>query len=83
MLATNIEGKDYSLPKPWTTRGVGTMDHLLWGRSLSGALSYEKHLYTLTTPNSFRYTNRTDSPMDQFFTPEQMQLPYLKYRRVK
>lgn len=83
MLATNIEGKDYSLPKPWTTRGVGTMDHLLWGRSLSGALSYEKHLYTLTTPNSFRYTNRTDSPMDQFFTPEQMHLPYLKYRRVR
>lgn len=78
MLATDIERKDYSLPKPHTKHGVGTMDHLLWGRSLSAALAYEKQGYILNSPNSFRYTNRPDSPMDEFFTPEQMDLEYYR-----
>ena len=41
MLGTDIVNKDFSLPKPHTGHGVGTMDQLIWGRSLSGALSYE------------------------------------------
>ena len=42
MLGTDIVNKDFSLPKPHTGHGVGTMDQLIWGRSLSGALSYRK-----------------------------------------
>lgn len=78
MLAVDVNGKDYSLPKPWTKHGVGTMDHLLRGRSLSAALAYEKQGLTLSSPSSFRYTNRTDSPMDEFFTPQDMDLEYHK-----
>ena len=76
MLGTDIVNKDFSLPKPHTGHGVGTMDQLIWGRSLSGALSYEKQGRTLASPNSYIHTNRSDCPMDEFFVPEQMNLEY-------
>lgn len=76
MLGTDIVNKDFSLPKPHTGHGVGTMDQLIWGRSLSGALSYEKQGRTLASPNSYIHTNRSDCPMDEFFVPEQMDLEY-------
>ena len=77
MLATDVSKKDYSLPKPWTKHGVGTMEHLIKGRSLSGALAYEKQGDTLMSTYSFTRKNRTDHPMDELFTPEQMRLEYL------
>lgn len=79
MMCTDPSKKDYSLPKPHTNHAVGTMDHLLIGRSLSAALLYEKQTQILSSVDSFYYTNRTDSPMDELFVPNQMDL---KYRKV-
>ena len=77
MLCTDIQGKDYSLPKPWTKHGVGTMDHIITGRCLSAALAYEKQGDTLLSPHSFSIRNRPDSPMAEFFVPDKMKLDYL------
>lgn len=76
MLGTDIENKDYSLPKPHTKHGLGSMDKLLQGRSLSAALAYERQGSLFNSPQSYKYTNRQDSPMDEFFVPEQMDLEY-------
>lgn len=78
MLCTDISNKDYSMPKPWTKRGVGIMDHVIKGRSLSAALAYENQAETLISPYAFSITNRTDSPMDEFFVPDKINLDYLK-----
>lgn len=80
ILAVDVEGKDYSLPKPHTRHAVGTMDTLLQGRSISAALAYEKQGRTLSSPNSFKYINRPPSPFDEMFVPDLMDLEYTKMK---
>lgn len=77
MLCVDVEGRDYSLPKPWTKHSVGNLDSIVLSRSLSAAYSYEKQATTILNPLSFLLNNRMDSPMDEFFAPDKMPLEYL------
>lgn len=72
IMAVDDEHHDYSLPKPHTTRSVSNMDNLIYGRSLSASYSYERQNRTIASPESFYYTNRPDSPMDEFFVPNEL-----------
>lgn len=65
----NAINHDYSLPKPWTNKGVGTMKDTMISRSLSGALAYENHENLVKLPSNFVYTNRPDNVFDWMVTP--------------
>jgi len=68
MIVSATEG-DYSLPKPWTSSGVGVKQMLLTERSLSATMSYERHRETLINPASYVRTNRMDHVMDVMVVP--------------
>lgn len=78
VMGVDLVNKDYSLPKPWTRYAVGDMDRSIAYRSLSTAYSYERQANHMSDPNSFITKNRMDSPFDEFFTPDQMELDYRK-----
>lgn len=61
---------DYSLPKPWTSSGVGVKQTLLTERSLGPTMGYERHRDVLKNPTSFTRTNRPDHGMDCLLIPQ-------------
>lgn len=69
MIVSADEG-DYSLPKPWTTAGVGVKQMLLTNRSLSATMSYERHRDTLINPASYTKINRMDHVFDAMVLPK-------------
>lgn len=79
MMCVDVENKDYSLPKPWTKHGIGTLKHIMKGRSVAAGLSHEEQADIMVSPATFRYTNRQDHAMDEMYVPEQMDLQYLKH----
>lgn len=68
MIVSATEG-DYSLPKPWTSSGVGVKQMLLTERSLSATMGYERHRDALINPGSYTRTNRMDHVMDAMILP--------------
>ena len=77
MIVSATEG-DYSLPKPWTSSGVGVKQMLLTERSLSATMSYERHRETLINPASYVRTNRMDHVMDVMVVPSVLNKSYAK-----
>jgi len=71
MIVSAEEG-DYSLPKPWTNRGLGVMSLTMAYRSLSAAMAYESHREMITSPISYIVTNRPDHPMDGILCPAEV-----------
>ena len=71
-MIVSAEKGDYSLPKPWTERGLGVMSKSMAYRSLSAAMAYEKHHEVITSPISFIHTNRPDHPMDGILCPAEV-----------
>jgi len=71
MIVSAEEG-DYSLPKPWTQRGLGVMSMTMAYRSLSAAMAYEGHREMITSPISYIHTNRPDHPMDGILCPAEV-----------
>lgn len=69
-MIVSAQDNDYSLPKPWTDKGVGILKDTITRRSLSGALAYERQADTLTDPISFLCTNRPDGMYDPLFLPQ-------------
>lgn len=61
---------DYSLPKPWTSNGVGVKQTLLTERSLGPTMGYERHRDVLKNPTSYTRTNRPDHGMDILLIPQ-------------
>lgn len=68
-MIVSAEDGDYSLPKPWTQRGLGVMSMTMAYRSLSAAMAYEGHREMITSPISYIHTNRPDHPMDGILCP--------------
>lgn len=69
MIVSATEG-DYSLPKPWTSSGVGVKQMLLTERSLAATMGYERHRDALINPGSYTRTNRMDHLMDVMVVPQ-------------
>jgi hypothetical protein len=71
MIVSAEEG-DYSLPKPWTSRGLGVMSMSMAYRSMAAAMAYENHRDMITSPLSYIHTNRPDHPMDGILCPSEV-----------
>ncbi|MBB5409358.1 hypothetical protein HDG34_003299 [Paraburkholderia sp. HC6.4b] len=74
-MIVSAETLDYSLPKPWTTAGLGVMSLSMKHRSLSAAMAFEHHREVLTDPVSFIHTRRMDHPFDVFLSPREILQP--------
>ncbi len=72
MVVSATEG-NYSLPKPWTTSGMGVMKLIMENRSLSATMAYERQTNTVLSPNSYLMTNRPDHIFDSLICPSEMQ----------
>lgn len=72
MVVSATEG-NYSLPKPWTTSGMGVMKLIMENRSLSATMAYERQTGTVLSPNSYLMTNRPDHIFDSLICPSEMQ----------
>lgn len=78
IMITSAEKEDYSLPKPWTERGLGVMKRTMSRRSLSSAMAFEGHKDVITDPTSFNLTNRPDHPFDAILMPAILNDPDLR-----
>lgn len=63
---------DYSLPKPWTTSGLGVMRMLLSNRSMAPAMAYERHKDSIVSPSNYINTNRPDHIFDSLILPNEV-----------
>lgn len=63
---------DYSLPKPWTTSGIGVMRLLLNNRSLAASMAYERHKDLIVEPSNYTNTNRPNHPFDSLISPQEV-----------
>lgn len=70
-MITSAEACDYSLPKPWTTSGVGVMKKTMSSRSASAAMAYENHVRVITDPASFVLKNRPEHVFDAILMPRE------------
>ncbi|BAQ02736.2 hypothetical protein [Ralstonia phage RSL2] len=61
---------DYSLPKPWSKRGIGVMSRAMAMRSLGSTMAFEKHTIIFSSVESFIVKNRPDHPFDAILNPE-------------
>lgn len=68
-MIVSAENSDYSLPKPWTDRGLGVMRSSMANRSLSTAMAYEGHREILVNPSSYINVNRVEHPFDGLLMP--------------
>lgn len=68
----SAESCNYSLPKPWTTGGVGVMKKTMSFRSLSGAMAFENHVRVILNPDSFALTNRVEHVFDALLMPREI-----------
>ncbi|EKD89527.1 MAG: hypothetical protein ACD_33C00046G0008 [uncultured bacterium] len=64
-MVVSAEDGNYTLPKNWSTNGLGIMRLSMANRSLSAAMAYEGHREVIVNPNSFINTNRTEHPFDK------------------
>ena len=71
MIVSALNG-DYSLPKPWTDKGLGITSLTIPRRSLSAAYAYEYHRQTIVNAASFFDENRESHVMDAFICPQEV-----------
>jgi hypothetical protein len=69
-MIVSAANNNYSLPKPWTDKGIGVMRMLLSNRSLSATFAYENHRDNLINPSSYVNGNRMDNLFDVLAMPE-------------
>jgi hypothetical protein len=74
-MIVSAENRDYSLPKPGMTAGLGVMSQSMKHRSLSAAMAFEHHREVLTDPVSFLHKRRMDHPFDVFLMPRETLQP--------
>ena len=71
MVVSATQG-DYSLPKPWTTSGLGVMRLLLNNRSVAPVMAYERHKNCIISPSNYINTNRFDHPFDSILIADKI-----------
>ena len=75
-MIVSASGYDYSLPKPWTTQGLGVMRNTMNYRSLSAQMSFEYHHKALVSPDNFMLKNRPDHLFDMILMPREVSSVY-------
>lgn len=68
----SLEHQDYSLPKPWTSSGIGVMSESMKMRSLTATFAFKGHRDVIINPLSYVVTNRPDHPMDAIVLPSEV-----------
>lgn len=63
---------DYSLPKPWTTSGVGVMRKIFQNRSIGPLMGFQNHVNTFVSGESYVLTNRMDHITDGLILPNEV-----------
>ncbi len=63
---------DYSLPKPWTSSGIGVMRLLLNNRSIAPAMAFERHKDSISAPSNYINTNRPAHIFDSLILPNEV-----------
>lgn len=71
-MIVSAKNYDYSLPKPWTSSGVGVMRNTMKYRSLASQMAYQGHHETIMSPTSYLLTNRVDHPFDAILMPREV-----------
>jgi hypothetical protein len=71
-MIVSAANNDYSLPKPWTDRGLGVMRTIMFNRSGAPYMAYERHKDFLLSPTSYTLDNRPDHPMDAGLMPKEV-----------
>lgn len=71
-MIVSMKNKDYSLPKPWTDKGMGIMKTTMAGRSLGAAMAYQEQNKLLVNTESFTETNRPDHIFDYMLLPQEV-----------
>lgn len=73
MAVSPVRG-DYSLPKSYTTAGVGVKQGLLKNRSVSATMAYQGHREAIISPANYisENQNRMDHPIDGVIMPAQV-----------
>ena len=66
----NRNNPDYSLPKPWTRKGIGVLKEIMPYRSLGAAMAYQEQNELLMNPDTFLITNRPDHVFDYMLLPQ-------------
>lgn len=79
-MIVSAEACNYSLPKPWTTGGVGVMKKTMSFRSLSAAMAFENHVRVIVNPDSFALTNRVEHVFDAILMPRETNAYSIRYR---
>lgn len=64
MMVRSSVQRDYRLPKPGISGVFEKYTRLMQGRSLAGAMAYEKQHEPLNNPSSFQNVERNDHPYD-------------------
>lgn len=72
IMIVSAENEDYRLPKPWTSRGIGTYDFTMSRRSLSATMAYQDHYDVFISPESFVLGNRPDHIFDGLLLPYEL-----------
>lgn len=70
-MIVSFKENNYSLPKPWTEKGLGVSSITIPNRSLSAAMAYEYHKQTILSPKSFFKDNRPSHVMDVMLMPRE------------
>lgn len=71
-MIVSAENRDYGIPKPWTTAGLGVKDITMRYRSLAAEMAHESHHAVLLSPASYVDTNRMPHPFDGVLMPFEM-----------
>lgn len=71
MVVSN-SGRDFRIPKSYTTREMGASKQTIPNRSMGAAMAYEYHVNTIFDPASFFKTFRPDHPFDVMLCPREV-----------
>jgi len=65
-------GRDFRIPKAYTTREMGASKQTIPNRSMGAAMAYEYHVNTIFDPASFFKANRPDHQFDVMLCPQEV-----------
>lgn len=71
-MIVSMDDNDYSLPKPWTRRAMGTLEDKMGMGSLSVEMAYEGHRAAFMSPINYTHHNRPDHLMDRLIMPAEV-----------
>jgi len=69
-MARSIKDRDYRLPYPGNALHFGQLPRVIGGRSLGGAMAFEKHSSIMNNPATYINHDLPDHPLDDLLVPK-------------